>query len=63
MGRKKENLSENYENSSQNSNINKKELNKIRIKKKISTSKFIKLNEYVDDFSYLWLIERENPLL
>lgn len=57
MGRKKENLSENYENSSQNSNINKKELNKIRIKKKISTSKFIKLNEYVDDFSYLWLIE------
>lgn len=62
MGRKKENLSENYENSSQNSNINKKELNKIRIKK-ISTSKFIKLNEYVDDFSYLWLIERENPLL
>lgn len=62
MGRKKENLSENYENSSQNSNINKKELNKIRIKK-ISASKFIKLNEYVDDFSYLWLIERENPLL
>ena len=62
MGRKKENLSENYENSSQNSNINKKELHKIRIKK-ISTSKFIKLNEYVDDFSYLWLIERENPLL
>lgn len=62
MGRKKENLSENYKNSSQNSNINKKELNKIRIKK-ISTSKFIKLNEYVDDFSYLWLIERENPLL
>ena len=57
MGRKKENLSENYKNSSQNSNINKKELNKIRIKKKISTSKFIKLNEYVDDFSYLWLIE------
>ena len=52
MGRKKENLSENYKNSSQNSNINKKELNKIRIKK-ISTSKFIKLNEYVDDFSYL----------
>lgn len=33
MGRKKENLSENYKNSSQNSNINKKELNKIRIKK------------------------------
>ena len=33
MGRKKENLSENYENPSQNSNINKKELNKIRIKK------------------------------
>ena len=62
MGRKKENLSENYKNSSQNSNINKKELNKIRIKK-ISTSKFIKLNEYVDDFSYLWLIGRENPLL
>ena len=62
MGRKKENLSENYKNSPQNSNINKKELNKIRIKK-ISTSKFIKLNEYVDDFSYLWLIERENPLL
>ena len=62
MGRKKENLSETYKNSSQNSNINKKELNKIRIKK-ISTSKFIKLNEYVDDFSYLWLIERENPLL
>ena len=62
MGRKKENLSENYKNSSQNSNINKKELNKIRIKK-ISTSKFIKLNEYVDDFSYLWLIEQENPLL
>ena len=62
MGRKKENLSENYKNSSQNSNINKKELNKIRIKK-ISTSKFIKLNDYVDDFSYLWLIERENPLL
>ena len=62
MGRKKENLSENYKNSSQNSNINKKELNKIRIKK-ISTSKFIKLNEYVDDFSYLWLIELENPLL
>lgn len=56
MGRKKENLSENYENPSQNSNINKKELNKIRIKK-ISASKFIKLNEYVDDFSYLWLIE------
>ena len=56
MGRKKENLSENYKNSSQNSNINKKELNKIRIKK-ISTSKFIKLNEYVDDFSYLWLTE------
>ena len=33
MGRKKENLSENYKNSSQNSNINKKELNKTRIKK------------------------------
>lgn len=33
MGRKKENLSENYKNSLQNSNINKKELNKIRIKK------------------------------
>ena len=33
MGRKKENLSENYKNSSQNSNSNKKELNKIRIKK------------------------------
>ena len=42
MGRKKENLSENYENSSQNSNINKKELNKIRIKKK---NKHIKIHK------------------
>lgn len=41
MGRKKENLSENYKNSSQNSNINKKELNKIRIKK----NKHIKIHK------------------